>query len=227
METVELDVEIREKTGKGEAGRIRRNKKIPAVVYGGKENLHIVVSPEKLKDALRGPFRLNTLLKLKVKDHPEIGEKIVMLKDYQIDPISDKLIHADFIEVREDRKLIIEVPVRLQGTPEGVKKGGVLQWNIRKLKLRCYLKAIIPEVVIDISPLSLGHSFHIGDLKLPEGVEVLMDKTLPIVTITEIVEEKPPAEAVEEVPKEEKAEEKEEEKKGEKEEEKEEEGKEK
>jgi len=209
METVELDVEIRERTGKGDAGRIRRNKKIPAVVYGGKENLHIIISPEKLRNALKGPFRLNTLLKLKIKDHPELGERVVMLKDYQIDPISDKLIHADFIEVREDKKLVIEVPVRLHGTPLGVKKGGVLQWNIRKLKLRCYLNAIIPEVVIDISSLSLGHSFHIGDLKLPEGIEVLMDKTLPIVTITEIAEEKVSAEAAEEVPKEEKAPEKE------------------
>lgn len=215
MERVELEVEIRQRTGKGDAKRIRKNGKIPGVVYGGKENLHIIVSPEKLKNALKGPFRLNTLLKLKVKDHPELSDRIVMLKDYQIDPIKDTLIHVDFIEVREDRKISVEVPVKLQGTPEGVKRGGVLQWNIRKLKLKCYPSAIPPEIVIDVSPLLLGHSFHISDLKLPEGVEVQMDKTLPIVTITEIVEEKP-AEAVEEIPKE--AEEKKEEKASEKEE---------
>ncbi len=201
MEAVELEVEVREKTGKGDAGRIRRNKKIPAVVYGGKENLHIIVSPEELRKTLKGPFRTNTILKLKIKGHPDMGERMVMLKDYQIDPIADKLIHADFIEIKEDKKVVLEIPVRLQGTPEGVKKGGVLQWNIRKLKLRCYPASIIPEVIIDISSLSLGHSYHISDLKLPEGIEVLMDRTLPIVTITEVVEEKPPEE-VEEVAKE-------------------------
>lgn len=199
MEAVELEVELREKTGKGDAGRRRRNKKIPAVVYGGKENLHIIVSPETLKNALKGHYRTNTLLKMKVKDYPELGERIVMLKDYQIDPIADKIIHVDFLEVREDRKVSVEIPVKVQGTPEGVKKGGILQWNIRKLKMKCYPSAILPEVVIDISSLSKGHSFHISDLKLPEGIEIIMDKTLPIVTITQVVEEKPP---VEEIPKE-------------------------
>jgi len=213
MEAVELEVEIRQKTGKGDAKRIRKNGKIPGVVYGGGENLHIIVSPEKLKNALKGPFRLNTLLKLKIKDHPELDGRVVMVKDYQVDPIEDRLIHVDFIEVREDRKISVEVPVKLLGTPEGVKKGGVLQWNIRKLKLRCYPSVIPPEVVIDVSSLLIGHSFHISDLKLPEGVEVQMDKTLPIVSITEVVEEKA-AEVAEEIPKE--AEEKKEEKKVEK-----------
>lgn len=198
MEIVELEAEIRKKTGKGDAKRIRKSGKVPGVVYGGKENLHIMINPSALKSALSGPFRKNTILKLKFSSD-SLQEKTVILKDYQVHPITDKILHVDFLEVREDRKLTIEVPVKLVGTPEGVKKGGVLQWNIRKLKIRCYPRDLVPEITIDISPLSIGSSLHIGDITLPEGLEVVMDKTLPVVTITEVVEEK----AAEEVPAEE------------------------
>ncbi len=189
MEYPELKVEIREKVGKGEAKRIRKRGFVPGVIYGGEKNIHIVVNPSQLKSLLKGPMRLNTILKLTFPNRQDVGEKTVMVKDYQVDPIKDTLIHVDFMEVSEDRKILVDVPVKLEGTPQGVKKGGAMQWNIRALKIRCKPSKIPPYISINVSPLDLGGSIHIIDIPLPEGVEVVMDKTLPIVTITEVFEE--------------------------------------
>jgi large subunit ribosomal protein L25 len=118
-----LSAEPREGKGKGPARRLRRSGKIPAVVYGSKgEPKHLSVDPEALLEAIETPRKFNTLLTLKVGG----GEAFVLFKDYQVDPVSRKLLHADFLEVKLDQPVKVEVPVAITGKAVGTTEGGIL-----------------------------------------------------------------------------------------------------
>ncbi len=178
----ELWVERRKETGKGPARRVRREGKIPAIIYGpGREPVPVVVDPKQIIKILQIPTGKNTILTLKSSE-PELEGRKVLIRDYQIDPIIDELIHIDLMEVKEDRPVRVQVPIQLLGKPIGVEKGGTLEEHIRQLEIVC-LPSQIPEVVkIDVSELDLGDSIHIRDLKL-EGIKVLTEGHLAIATM--------------------------------------------
>jgi len=178
----ELWVERRKETGKGPARRVRREGKIPAIIYGpGREPVPVVVDPKQIIKILQIPTGKNTILTLKSSE-PELEGRKVLIRDYQIDPIIDELIHIDLMEVKEDRPVRVQVPIQLVGKPIGVEKGGTLEEHIRQLEIVC-LPGQIPEVVkIDVSGLDLGDSIHIRDLKL-EGIKVLTEGHLAIATM--------------------------------------------
>ena len=182
MNERELWVEKRTETGKGPARRLRREGKIPAIIYGpGREPQPVVVDPKQVKKILRSPTGKNTLLTLKSDDSELKGRK-VLIKDQQIDPITDELIHIDLMEVKEDRPVRVRVPISFKGKPKGVERGGILEEHIRELEIMC-LPSQIPEILeVDISELDLGDSLHIRDLKL-EGIRVLTEGHLALVTI--------------------------------------------
>ena len=115
-----LEVALRQGVGKGPARRLRAAGKVPAVVYSrGAKPLSVSVEPKKLREALAGVARFNTILTLKIEG--EAGERHVMLKDHQADPVHPEvLLHADFLEVRLDQKIRVQVPVILVGKPIGV-----------------------------------------------------------------------------------------------------------
>lgn len=169
MEQLTIQGTIRQRLGKGDAHQLRREGKIPAVFYGkGAENVHFSVNPRDLEKAVSGELGVNTLLKLELSDgksHP------VMLRAFQAHAIKRNFTHADFALVDLKKKIHVRVPVHLEGRPEGVKEGGILEHITRELDVLCFPTAIPKEIKADVSGLKMNQSLHLHDITLPEGVE--------------------------------------------------------
>jgi len=185
-----LKAEKREKSGKGPARQLRFKGLIPAVCYGPYDKpLHVAVNPDDIKVAIATPHKFNTVIKLQIDG----GERTVLLKDYEKDPVDGTLLHADFLEVRMDKDVTVNVPVVLTGKPEGVTAGGILQQVARTLAVICKPSDIPEKIEVDVSHLQITESLHIKDVKTPAGVKfkVKGDQTIAVVAVPEKEEEAP------------------------------------
>jgi large subunit ribosomal protein L25 len=161
-----VQAEKRDQKGKGPARRLRQKSLIPAVVYGlEKAPTHLAVDPAQLQMAIATPRKFNTLLTLKTPD----GDKLVLFKDYQVDPVSRQLLHADFLEVTLDRPVKVEVPVVTVGKAEGVVAGGILSIAAHEVVVEALPDKIPEKIEVDVTPIKIGQSIHIGEVKAPEG----------------------------------------------------------
>ncbi|HVP61744.1 MAG TPA: 50S ribosomal protein L25/general stress protein Ctc [Myxococcaceae bacterium] len=181
-----LAARARDGAGKGSARRLRAEGLVPAVVYGRhlETPVHIAVDPIEVKKAIATPHRLNTLLTLKLDGQPD---RLVLLKDYQQDPVSREMLHADFIDVRESEQVKVDVPLVLVGKPVGVLEGGVLSQSRRELEVYALPGAIPEKIEADVSAMKIAQSLHINDVKLPEGVKVKsqVNYTIAVVSVPE------------------------------------------
>ncbi len=170
-DTMTLEVNPREQTGKNANRRSRSAGKIPAVVYGGgKESVAIEVDRKTLIDTLKGHAGENPIFLLKLGDK----ERHAMIRNMQTDPVSRQVIHIDFQRVLMDQKVRVAVPVELQGVPYGVKtEGGMIDFVTREIHVECLPGQIPKHVDVDVTELHLGQHVEARDLKLPEGVELL------------------------------------------------------
>lgn len=194
-----LEGKPRQESGKGYSRRLRATGRIPAVVYGRHSTgaTHFSVDPLAIKTAISTPHRFNTLITLKIDGQPE---RQVLVRDFQFDPVSRDLLHADFLEVREDEKVKVKVPLRLVGRPVGVGEGGILSQLRRELELYTLPSAIPENIEVDVSHLKMAQSIHVNEIKLPPGVEVktTINYTLAVVAVPEkeeVVAPPPTAEA--------------------------------
>jgi len=194
-----LEGKPRDQAGKGSARRLRASGRIPAVVYGrhSKQAAHFSVDPVAIKVAIATPHRFNTLITLKVDGQPD---RQVLVRDFQLDPVSRDLLHADFLEVREDEQVKVNVPVRLVGRPVGVAEGGILSQLRRELEVYALPAAIPESIEVDVSHLKMAQSVHVNEIKLPPGVEAktTVNYTLAVVAVPEkeeVVAPPPTAEA--------------------------------
>ncbi len=172
-DTMTLEVNPREQTGKNANRRSRTAGKIPAVVYGGgKESVAIEVDRKTLVDTMKGHAGENPIFLLKLGDK----ERHAMIRHMQVDPVSRQVIHIDFQRVLMDQKVRVSVPVELVGTPFGVKtEGGMLDFPVREVHVECLPGQIPKHIDVDVTGLHLGQHVEARDLKLPEGV-VLLDE---------------------------------------------------
>jgi large subunit ribosomal protein L25 len=162
-----LDAVTREGRGKNEANRLRAAGRIPAVVYGARKEgqapvgVAVAVDPKSVMRILHSDSGANTLINLKLGG----GESRVMVKEYQLDPVTHALLHADFYQLAMDKALVVSVPVHLSGEPKGVKlQGGIVDFVTRDLDVET-LPTDIPEAIeVDISELMLGQSIRVRDL---------------------------------------------------------------
>jgi large subunit ribosomal protein L25 len=187
----ELSVEVREATGKGVARKLRAAGRIPGICYGHKETQPISLDPVALDGLIRrSATGMNTLIDLKVDGGGTFDGKKVLLKEMQRDPVSDAPLHADAHTVD------VAVPVRASGTATGVTMGGILDQVLREIHLECLPDSIPGEIVTDVTNLELGMAIHVRDLELPEGVKLLSDGDLSVLSIVapKAVEEEAPAE---------------------------------
>src|SRR5437016_309888 len=167
MEAV-LEAKPRETFGKNEARRTRREGRVPAVLYGaatdkdGHEALPIEVDPKALLRILHSESGANTLIALKLSG---AGDTRVLVKEYQLDPVTHQLLHADFYRVAMDRAIHVTIPVVVKGEPKGVKQqGGVLEFIRREIEIEC-LPGDIPEnVEIDVSELMAHQGVRVRDI---------------------------------------------------------------
>jgi len=185
MEAV-LEVTARDTFGKNEARRTRRAGKVPGVLYGGDGNkaTPIAVEPRALLKILHSDSGANTLISLKLAGTPDSR---VLVKDFQLDPITHHVLHADFYRVAMDKVLQVTIPVTVHGEPKGVKQqGGVLEFIRREIVVEC-LPADIPEHVdIDVSELMLHQGIRVRDIAtspkwkpLTEGEAMLVHVIMP------------------------------------------------
>jgi large subunit ribosomal protein L25 len=193
---ITLNVEVRaEKGTKKELSGMRAGAKVPAVVYGGeKPPINLAVSEKDIIDARR-KGGVNAVIRLK---HPK-GEETVMIKELQRHPVTDRVVHADFLRVSMTRKIEASVPLVVVGEAPGVKDfGGMLAHDLRTLKILALPNAIPPHVEVDVSKLNLHEALRIKDLKLASGVEVLdnPENVVVHVTIAKVEEVAAPAAAV-------------------------------
>ena len=192
-----LQADKRDGRGKNEARRLRASGKIPAVVYGTEKNkaLEISVDPRVLLRILHSDSGVNTLIGLEGAGLAAGGK--VLVKEYQLDPIDHRLLHADFYAVAMDKTLEVTVPIVLKGEPKGVKQqGGVVDFVNREIEVEC-LPADIPEHIdIDISELMLHQGIRVRDLAQDGKWKPASEPEMMIVHVVSVkVEEAPAADA--------------------------------
>jgi large subunit ribosomal protein L25 len=170
---------------------LRLEGNVPSVVYGkDKQPITVAVNSIELLKTVRDEGK-NAIISLDIDGKDTVD---VMLHDYQVDPIKDELIHADFYIVNMSVEMDVEVPVRLEGEAAGSKEGGVVQQPLYDLAVRAKPADIPEEIVIDISELTIGDSVMVSDLKESRNYEITEDENTTIVSVT------PPAEMPEEEP---------------------------
>ena len=172
MKTFELKGEARTDIGKKATKAFRKEDKIPAVIYGGEKAdkaIHFIVTNSEVRKLIYTPEIF--LVDLTVgKDNYK-----AILKDIQVHPVTDEILHLDFLHVFENKPITIDVPVVLDGLAAGVKAGGKLSLDLRKLKVRALYDKVPEKVHVDVSGLALGKSIQVGELHF-EGLELLNAK---------------------------------------------------
>ncbi|SIQ22136.1 large subunit ribosomal protein L25 [Alkalispirochaeta americana] len=171
--------EPRTETGKGGARKLRRDGRIPAVVYGHTEPVHFSVSSRDFFKTFNTVSE-STIVTLEVGS----SHRDVLIKEYDEDITTGNIVHLDFYEVEKGKKLRTHVAIELTGSPAGVREGGILDHNLHQVEIECLPKDIPEHIVIDVSGLGRDESIHVSDIVLSEGVRIL---TAPEQTIASIV----------------------------------------
>jgi large subunit ribosomal protein L25 len=191
-----LIAEIREGIGKEKAKKLRAKGLIPAIFYGPKsQTIPLMIDSKELSKALQTEAGENVLIDLNIRKGDQSNHKVVMLKDIQIDPLQRMTLHTDFYEVTMDEMVTVEVPVHLIGKPEGTKMGGILEQVRRMIQIQCFPGDIPKSIDIDVSPLKIGDSIHVQDIKV-EKAKILSDSNFTIATVVPPVVEEKVVEAV-------------------------------
>jgi large subunit ribosomal protein L25 len=158
MKTIAISGSPRENVGKRDAKELRYEGKVPAVLYGGTEQIHFAVVATDLKEAIYTPEA--NFLEIEING----AKNKAIIKELQFHPLTDLLLHVDFLQLFDDKEILMEIPVKLTGTSPGVKMGGKLVQKLRKLRVKA-LPANMPQVVeVSISKLEVGNLFRVRDL---------------------------------------------------------------
>jgi large subunit ribosomal protein L25 len=183
MGEISLAVEVRQGTGKGANRRLRREGRIPGVVYGAKSDAVSISLDGNVLDRLirTSHAGINTLIDL--QGPREVSGKTVLVKELQREPVRGALMHADLYEIEANATVTVNVPVHLTGTAHGVTMGGLIDHALREIEVECLARAIPDEIIVDVSALDVGDSIHVADLVLPEGVELQTPGELSVVSV--------------------------------------------
>jgi large subunit ribosomal protein L25 len=182
MEMRALTIEKRVGTGKGAAKRLRRTGRVPAILYGGKSPENVTVNPKDIFRLIHGHEGGTQLLQV---SFPESSDKrMAIIRDMQLDPVTEDLVHVDLQEVAMDQPIQVSVPLRHVGEPVGVRDAkGILEMILREVQVSC-LPASIPEsFTADVSELGIHDVFVVGQLVAPEGVRILTDPNQAVATV--------------------------------------------
>jgi len=190
MEEMKINAAIRTGEGvKGALSKIRAEKNVPAVIYGGhKEPVSITVSRKDLEQIMKAGK--NTIVEITL---PE-GKEQALVKEVQFHVVTDLPIHADFQRVSLKDKMDVVVPIKLVGESADVKAyGAMVEHIMREIEVRALVSKIPHEIEVDMTPMTINTGIVAGDIKLPEGVELLTDPQAPVVHLTILKDEEPAA----------------------------------
>ncbi len=180
----DLAAEIKTNSGKGAARQLRRKGRMPAVLYGQGECVLLTLDPEDLREILRSHAGSTALITVKIAGATSKGTRIALLRDYQIDPVSGDVLHADLFEILMTKAIRVKVPVSVTGgQPAGVKEGGILQHNMREILVECLPSALPDSIPVDASALIIGQGIHVKELQPIAGVRFLDDPDQMVVSV--------------------------------------------
>src|SRR5215469_10053262 len=184
MKSVPLKAFPRTQKRRGPLKQVRSNGRVPAVIYGRQttpQNLEI--SAREISDLIHHHVSENLLVDLSIENDSR-AKRLALVQEVQHHPINGKVVHVDFHEVAENERVIVQVPVETVGEAAGVKNsGGVLEHVLFKLKVRCLPKDLPEQIIVDVTSLEMGKTIHIGEITAPQGVEILGDKKIPVVSV--------------------------------------------
>ena len=164
MHSLAISGSPRENVGKRDAKELRYQGKVPAVLYGGKEQLHFAVEKTSLKDLI---YSADVMF----VDLDVAGQKVqAILQDAQFHPLTEEVLHVDFFQLDQNKPLVMQIPVKLTGTSPGVKMGGKLVQKLRKLRVKALTKYIPQYVEVSIEPIEVGKSVRVRDLSFDKFV---------------------------------------------------------
>jgi large subunit ribosomal protein L25 len=176
MKTIEITGSFRDELGKKSSKKIRKENNVPCVIYGKEENIHFYTHENLFKNLVYTHKAHLVQLNLDGKEYKAV------LKDMQFHPVSDKILHADFIEIFDDKPVIINIPIQVQGDSIGVIAGGKLSLRRRTLKVRALAKHLPEFLTIDITNLKIHQSVKVGDLSY-DNIELLDPKISTVLAI--------------------------------------------
>jgi large subunit ribosomal protein L25 len=181
MARPKLVAKLRTQLGKEASRKLRQRGMIPAICYGPKTDPVPLSldSKELMKTVQMGD---NVLIDLMIQDGKKAAQKVVVVRDLQIDPIKDQYIHADLFEVVMDEEISVEIPIVLVGKAEGVKMGGVLEQITREVTVECLPGEIPQGIEVDVSHMEIGDTIHIGEINLEKG-KIMADPTITLATV--------------------------------------------
>ena len=181
MADTKLAAELRSDKGSRPAGRLRREGRLPGVVYGlGEDSVAVTVNAHQLGTILSSKSGANTLITLQLDGQ----EQLALARQIQRDAVKGSLVHVDFVRVRADQTIQAEVRLDLQGEPEGLTQGGMLEQMMHTLTVEGKPGQLPNEIVHDVSALELGDQLHVRDLVIPAGIVVVTDSEELIATIS-------------------------------------------
>jgi large subunit ribosomal protein L25 len=176
MKSIEISVTARKNLGKKESRALRQKKEVPCVLYGGKENLHFTAHENVFKEIVYTHNVYLVKLDIDGKKHDAI------MKEIQFDPVSDGLLHIDFVEVSDNKTAIVSLPVEITGSSVGVLEGGKMRQRKRYVKVKGLIKDIPDSLMVDISELKIGQSVLAGDLTF-DKIDILEPKRAAVVSV--------------------------------------------
>ena len=176
MKTVQLSGSARTNVGKVDAKELRAKGHVPCVIYGGNEQIHFHADERAFKPVIYTPNAHIVEINLDGKVYKTV------LQEAQYHRINDKLIHADFLQIVDGKPVTVNIPVKLVGQSEGVKKGGKLVLKLRKLKARGIAQELPDSIDLNIDKLDIGNSISVGDISIP-GVTLLNAKNVSVVAV--------------------------------------------
>jgi len=177
MKTITIEGQIRTEFGKKATRQLRLEEKVPAVIYGGAKEINFAAPATAFKNIVYTPQFMVVLAKIDGKEYR------CVLKDLQFDKVSDDLIHVDFLELVEDKKVIVTLPLKFTGAPVGVKAGGKLVIKIKSLKVKLLPKHLRENIELDITNLQLNENVRVQDVKA-DDMEIMNSPRIPIASIT-------------------------------------------
>jgi len=177
MEAVAFTGQIRTELGKKPTKAVRKEGRIPAILYNKDENIHFSTTHNEVKKMIfTAEFKIGSLT-LDGKTHR------CFIKDVQWHPVTDQIVHIDFLSLIDGHPVKLDVPVRFEGTAEGVRNGGKLQQNLRRIKIKTTPENMVAELSLDVTELDLGKAVRVADIDAVEGVQIMTSSSTPVAFI--------------------------------------------
>lgn len=177
MKAITIEGQLRTAFGKSATRQLRSEGKVPAVIYGGANEVNFTAEAAAFKNLVYTPDFMVVEVNVGGNTHK------CVLKDLQFDKVSDKLIHIDFLELVEDKKVTVTLPLKFTGTPAGVKAGGKLVTKIKSLKVKLFPKDLRENIELDLSGLELNGNIRVQDVPAP-NMEIMNSPRIPIASVT-------------------------------------------